>query len=235
LLNFIVLLPQPLSCLQKNYKMQRSILVFDDHPLVFDGIRLQLAHLYDLHYAATGAQLRAKLAAGRFDIVLLDLDFPANESGFDYFDEIHASTAKIVVLTGTATTAKLRRCYDADLAGLLEKHDSTINLRETLDIVLAGHQVFPFSRVKRLLSNNTDRLPRLTSRERDVLDLMFNDPGLSHKQIAIILDISITRVSHLANQIAEKFQVHGLVRAWREAERRGYRTRTKQVGSPSSL
>jgi hypothetical protein len=33
-----------------------SILVFDDHPLIFDGIRLQLGHLYDLHYAATGAQ-----------------------------------------------------------------------------------------------------------------------------------------------------------------------------------
>jgi DNA-binding NarL/FixJ family response regulator len=206
--------------------MQASILVFDDHPLIFDGIRLQLGALYDLHYAATGAQLRTKMAAMKFDIVLVDLDFPANESGFDYLDEVKASGAKVIVLTGTATTEKLHRCYEADLAGFLEKHDMSADLCNTVSVVLTGQQVFPFSRVKRLLAEATDRLPRLTERERDVLDVMFADPGSSIKQIAHKLELSVTRVSRLAEQIAEKFEVQGLLRAYLEAKRRGYLTGT---------
>jgi DNA-binding NarL/FixJ family response regulator len=202
--------------------MQATILVFDDHPLIFDGIRLQLGAFYDLHYAATGAQLQEKMAAMKFDIVLLDLDFPGNESGFDYLDAVKANGAKVIVLTGTATTHKLRRCYKANLAGYLEKHDMSADLCDTVRVVLTGQQVFPFSRVKRLLAEATDRLPHLTERERDVLDVMCADPGSSIKQIAHKLGLSVARVGRLAEQIAEKFEVQGLLRAYLEAKRRGY-------------
>ena len=84
----------------------QKILVFDDHRIVFEGICMLLGETYELHYAATGSQLREKLLAMKFDVAIVDLDFPDNDSGFNYFDEIKASQAKVIVLTGTATDAK---------------------------------------------------------------------------------------------------------------------------------
>ncbi len=90
----------------------QKVLVFDDHEVVFDGIRMQIGDTFDLHYAATGLQLREQLQSTQFDAVIIDLDFPDNESGFDDIDEIKASHAKVIVLTGTATEAK-RRGYNS--------------------------------------------------------------------------------------------------------------------------
>ena len=200
----------------------QKVLVFDDHEVVFDGIRMQIGDTFDLHYAATGLQLREKLQAIQFDAVIVDLDFPDNESGFDYINEIKASHAKVVVLTGTATDAKLRRCYDAELDGMIEKQDRNANLRSTLMTVLAGQQVFPVTRIKRLLASDADRLPRLTDREGAALDIIMKDPGLMMKQIGAKLDLSESRASRLIDQLGTKFGTDCPVRIYLEAKRRGY-------------
>jgi DNA-binding NarL/FixJ family response regulator len=202
--------------------MKPTILVFDDHALVFDGIRLQIGDLYELHYAANGAQLLEKMANMQFAAVVVDLDFPEGENGFDYLAAIKATGAKVIVLTGTATDAKLRRCFHAGVDGLLEKHDGNADLRGALHVVLAGQEVFPATRIQRLLASESDRLPRMTERERDVLDVIFDDPGLSYKQIASRLGLSESRLARLVDQLADKFAAKGAVRIYLEATRRGY-------------
>ncbi|MEN9867255.1 MAG: hypothetical protein RL748_2845 [Pseudomonadota bacterium] len=207
----------------------QKVLVFDDHQVVFDGIRMQIGDAFELHYAATGEQLRQQMQAMQFDAVIVDLDFPDNDSGFNYLAELKAGNNKVIVLTGTATDAKLRRCFDSNLDGLIEKHDANADLRRTLSTVLAGQQVFPFTRIQRLLAADADRLPRLTARERDVLDRIMLDPGLSLKQIGAQLTLSESRISRLIDQLASKFGVDGLPRIYREAQRRGYQSALGQA------
>jgi DNA-binding NarL/FixJ family response regulator len=202
--------------------MLQKILVFDDHALVYDGIRLQLGDEYELHHAPNGAALRAKMQEHRFDAVVVDLDFPANESGFDYLPEIKASGAKVMVLTGTATDAKLRRCFHSQIDAVLEKHDGNTDLRRAFAAVLAGQNVLPFTRIQRLLSNPQDRLPYMTAREVETLDLIFADPGIGIKQLSAKLVTSESRAGALVAQLSEKFCVLGVARLYLEAVRRGY-------------
>jgi DNA-binding NarL/FixJ family response regulator len=59
-------------------------------------------------------------------------------------DEVKANGAKVIVLTGTATTEKLHRCYEADLAGFLEKHDMSADLCNTVSVVLMSTTKFHY-------------------------------------------------------------------------------------------
>jgi len=89
--------------------MTHDVLVIDDDPAMLEMMRLTLTKEgYAVTAAATGAEARAALEDGRFDLVVSDI-YLGDETAIDLFDAVHATNpdAAIILVTaqGTVETA----------------------------------------------------------------------------------------------------------------------------------
>ena len=201
--------------------MRPAILVFDDHPLIFAGLRLELGEHHDLYHAPTPAALTEQLAARHFELVIVDLQLKGGACGLDYLNPIRNHGAKILILTATDDEVLLRRCVQAEVDGLLEKNDSTTTPATVVQWVLAGHRL-EHGLLRRVVADEGNRIPTMSQREQDALNCICRDPGIGQKQLADQLGVSPSRAGMLVATLGEKFGVDGAPRIAREAERRGW-------------
>lgn len=186
------------------------ILVVDDHALVREGIVALLRRHDDVEVVAEaqdGKEAVQKAAKLKPDIVLLDIAMPGL-GGLEATMEIKRAgpEVRILILSQYDDREYVSRLLKAGVSGYILKHAVGTDLISAIRAVARGEfYLFPAitsSLVDEYLSrrevSDEDPYERLTDREKQVLKLIAE--GMTHKEVAGLLDISVkTVIAHYTN------------------------------------
>ena len=202
-----------------------QIILVEDHP-EFRGV---LSEEIDAHpdlkcigiYGTAPAMLNAIAKNPTPDIVILDLGLPAM-SGLEALPELRrlAPDTKIMVLTISEDRVKVIEAFALGAHGYLLKTDPMERILAGLRNIMRGEAPMSPSIANVVLGIFRQVTPAnddedLSKREIEVLKGLAD--GLSRKQVADHLHISINTVNNHVRHIYEKLQVHNLSGALKKA------------------
>jgi DNA-binding NarL/FixJ family response regulator len=200
------------------------VLIVDDHPVVCEGFS-QLFEYVDgidmVGTAGTGREAMERIDMLVPDVVLLDLHLPDGDGATiaarvrTRHPDVH-----VVIFTGGADPAELRRASAAGVDGILLKTMPVGELIRAIRDVADGREVIDRDLVGSLseLDQNTGAIP-LSDRELEVLGHLAK--GMTNKDVAAALFISRATVkSHIEN-ILRKLEASDRAAAVAEGFRRG--------------
>lgn len=181
----------------------------DDHELVRAGLRTLLStdqQIEVLGEAGTGTQAIAIAEQLRPDVILLDAHLP-DLSGPVVCRRIRAAVPEAVVaMLTTFTDADLvRDCVRAGAQGYLLKDIAQLDLSRSIKALARGESVIDpkvapqVLAAARLTSNPTGTEPRLTARQREILQLIAQ--GLSNREIAARIHLSELTIKSYIEEI----------------------------------
>ena len=202
-----------------------KILIADDHALVRDGIRAQLAALGDVEIveASDWAEVTALVGAhADLELALIDLNMPGR-GGVPALSELiaRAPAVPIVVLTDTEDPDVTRDALRAGAMGYVSKREPAAVLLGAVRLVLSGGMYVPPSvaDIGRSKPSGTPPSADLTPRQLDVLALIVE--GKSNQEIADALNLALATVKvHLA-AIFRALEVNNRTQAAMVAQKRG--------------
>ncbi|MBI4658916.1 MAG: response regulator transcription factor [Verrucomicrobia bacterium] len=196
------------------------LLLADDHPVVREGIRSCLARFEELEVvgeAANGVDVVTKAKLLHPDLVLMDIHMPML-NGLEATDRLRNENPRIRVLALTVYESReyVARIVRAGAGGYVLKDASPEELRQAIRSVAAGHAFFSPRVVTHALNDYVSRadptappeLPNLSKRERDVLARIAD--GLTNKQIAQSLNLSVRTVETHRERIMRKLGIHSV-------------------------
>jgi DNA-binding NarL/FixJ family response regulator len=203
--------------------MKLRILIADDHEVVRRGLcaLLQAHEGWEICGEATdGREAVAKAAQLKPDVVILDVGMP-NLNGLAATRQLtqHDPRCKVIVLTITDSDQVIREALDAGARGFVLKSDAARDLVSAVealqrnrmfftprvnDMVLAGFLDKGYSRS----DNEPPRLPKLTAREREVIQLLAE--GKSSKEVACVLNLSTKTAETHRSNIMRKLGFHSI-------------------------
>jgi DNA-binding NarL/FixJ family response regulator len=186
------------------------LLIFDDHPLVRDGLRLRLASLPDLEIvgeASSAIEALALIAQVAPDLVLADVDMPGM-SGIDLVAQLRQSmpAVQVVMLSMHGDPSYLQRALQAGARGYVLKDAPASDVLAAIQAVRAGGTYLSGALSKRLFRTRAPR-PLLTPRESQVLRALGG--GASSKQIARDFGLSVRTVEAHRQSIKRRLGVEG--------------------------
>jgi DNA-binding NarL/FixJ family response regulator len=198
------------------------ILVADDHEIVRRGLVSLIKSQPDWEICAeadNGRQAVEKTSESKPDIAILDIGMPVL-NGLEATRQIlrEHPGVRILILTITDTDQAVQAVLDAGARGFLLKsdaardlvtaveavaHNKTFFTARVADLVLSGY----LNRTQRSAKNNLS-LPGLTSREREVVQLLAE--GKSTKEVACHLDLSVKTAETHRSNIMRKLGLHSV-------------------------
>ena len=210
--------------------MVLRVLIADDHTLVRESLVSLLQAGGDVQVvaqASDGIETVEKAIATRPDVVVTDISMP-RLGGIEVVRRLHESLprTRVLVLTMHQEDEYVLQAVRAGASGYLVKDSAAAELLAAVRSLQAGRGYFgpQASRALAEQMQNPDRTVddpygRLTAREREVFHLVIE--GLTTKEIARRLDISVkTAENHRARVIA-KVGVRNTAELVRYALRRG--------------
>jgi DNA-binding NarL/FixJ family response regulator len=189
------------------------VLIADDHPVVRDGLRVLIESLPGLALvgeADTGTKAVQLAVTLNPDVVIMDLEMPQ-------LDGIAATRQILRALPGTAVLVltmfedddKVHSALRAGARGYLLKGALQDEIIRAISAVAGGGAVFGAEVAARVIGQLADPppaaappFPRLTAREREVLDLLA--AGLPTRSIAARLTLSEKTVANHLSSILTK-------------------------------
>jgi DNA-binding NarL/FixJ family response regulator len=197
------------------------VLCVDDHRLMREGVAKIVGVQPDMEVvaeASNGEHAVAQFLASRPDVTLMDLQLPVT-SGTEATRRIREldASAKIIVLTMYRGDEDVHRAFEAGAMGYVLKDTISDDLIHVIREVHAGRRVVT-PEIQQTLDERA-RLPTLSQRERQVLELMAE--GLRNKEIAAALGISADTTGMHVKNIYTKLNVHDRTAAVAKAIRRG--------------
>ncbi len=210
------------------------VLLVDDHALFREGLGMIISSQPDMEVvgeASDGLEAVVKTGALKPDLVLMDIQMPGCD-GLEATRQIKRSAPDtiVVMLTVRSDDEKLFTAIKNGAQGYLLKnmHSSELlaMLRRALEgeavisPALAGRMLEEFRRLSRLdTKSEPGDAVELSAREQEILGQVAQ--GLTDKEIAAALSLSIHTVkTHLRNILA-KLQVGGRKEAARLAKEKG--------------
>jgi DNA-binding NarL/FixJ family response regulator len=200
------------------------LLVADDHAVVRRGLRHILATAPDIAVAGeagTGAEVLERLAAGQFDVILMDVSMPGTNA-VDLIERIKAEHPKAAVLVHSmhAEGPVASRMLKAGAAGYITKDSEPEQLLAALRKVAAGGRYIAAEVAERMVFS--DDAPGgkplhelLSARESQVLGLIATGKGI--KEIAGELHLSPKTASTYKTRVMEKLKVESDAELFRYA------------------
>ena len=201
-----------------------KIVVADDHQIVREGLVKLLESREDFEVvgqASDGLEAVEMVLEKKPDLVLMDILMP-KISGIDATRRLQREgcTAKILVLSMNENRASVEEVLRAGASGYIVKNATSKELLNAIDAVRSGDSYLSPTVTRQVVDaianpgdHGTSGVAMLTGREREVLELIAE--GLSSKEIASQLGVSLKTVdSHRAN-LMDKLDIHkvsGLVR-----------------------
>ncbi len=198
-----------------------SVLLVDDHSLVRRGFRRMLEDEADIRVvgeASDGHEAVEAVGALKPRVVVMDFALVSMNGAVATrrIRELYPDTA-VLILSMHAEPSYVRTCLEAGASGYLLKNAMDLELVSAVRKVAGGRQVLDPRLGK--LAEATGELPRLSTRELEVLQLIVH--GKSNKEIAIVLTLSVNTVSvHRAN-IMQTLGIHNTAELVVYAIRRG--------------
>jgi DNA-binding NarL/FixJ family response regulator len=208
----------------------RRILLVDDHALVRAGIRALLETLPQVEVVGeTGDGLEAVRLARELapDAMLLDITLPGL-NGLEVATRVarFGLATQVLVLSMHASPEYAARAFAAGAAGYLNKDAAFDELAAALEAIGAGRRYLSraldaeqVAEFERRANSGAASLDGLTSRQRQILQLVAE--GLSSRQIAERLFVSVKTVESHRAQIMERLGIHDLAGLVRFAIRHG--------------
>lgn len=195
------------------------ILLADDHTVIRQGLRLLLERQPGFQVvgeASNGSEAIEKAEATHPDVAVLDLGMP-RLNGIEAARQIASkmpSTA-IVILSMHADESYLLQALKAGARAYLLKDSADADLIAAIRAVSEGKGFFSPA-MSRLLADDYVRQIRergvqdsyelLSPREREVLQLLAE--GKSNKEVATLLNLSISTVETHRSKIMQKLNLH---------------------------
>lgn len=197
------------------------VLIVDDHPILRDGLRGQLATQPDLQVVAEAASAEEALTVLEHhgvDVLLTDLRMPGL-GGHELIRTVRAAypDTEILVLTTYDGETDVRPALEAGARGYILKDANRQTLFSAVRAAAAGHASYAPS-VQRLRDQATSA-SMLSAREIEVLRLVAQ--GHTNRQIASSLFIGEATVKTHVRHVCDKLDVTDRTAAVAAAYRRG--------------
>lgn len=205
-----------------------TILLADDHIVVRQGLRSLIDSQADLKVigeASDGQETIQLVQKLKPDVLVLDLMMPGL-NGLEITRQVWRTT-RVLILSMHANEAYVIEALKKGASGYLLKDTTAIELTQAIRMIAAGQRYLsaPFSEraisayVERAKTGSLDPYDALTSREREVLQLVAE--GFSTMEISQRLSISTRTVeAHRAN-LNRKLDIHSHADLIRFAIRKG--------------
>jgi DNA-binding NarL/FixJ family response regulator len=200
------------------------LVLIEDHQALREGLELLLGRegcevVGTAGTAAEGLELIERLEP---DVSLVDIRL-GEESGIDLTRRLLESDAerRVVLYTGSSDVDLLFSGLDSGARGYALKDGTPSELTGALETVArGGTYVDPRLRPKLLSRDTTQRMPSLSKREREIIDLLAQ--GLTGEDVAERLVLSSETVkTHIRNAMS-KLEAHTRVHAVAIALREGF-------------
>jgi DNA-binding NarL/FixJ family response regulator len=195
------------------------ILIVDDHPVVREGLALQIATQPDLVVVGEAEDIPQALqqaAATRPNLVIVDITLK-NGSGLDLIRRLRARDADVKLLVWSMHPENLyaERAIRAGAQGYLHKGQATSKLLEAIRTVLAGRVFISGDMTDLLLKRvvgagqgDLSPIDRLSDRELEAFKLM--GEGLTTERIAARMFVSPKTVETYRARIKEKLGLNNV-------------------------
>ena len=185
--------------------MSYRVLVVDDQIVprqLFENI-ISSSENYQLAACIDTAKIAdAYCSLGGVDLVLMDVVMNDGSNGLDAAARIKASypTVKIIIMTSLPDALFLQKAREIGVDSFWYKEVQTLPVLEVMDRTMAGEHIFPDTPPVRSLgmAKSSD----FTERELEVLRLLAE--GLTDKEIADQLFLSVTTVRYHVKNLMEK-------------------------------
>jgi DNA-binding NarL/FixJ family response regulator len=195
--------------------MPVRLVLVDDHQLLRDGLRLRLRVEPDLEVvgdAGSLAEAYRQIDSTRPDMVVLDLNL-AGESGLDAIAKIRGSWpgTRMLVITGTTDPGAARGVAQAGAEGFVRKEDAIDELPRAIRAIMAGRTYLSPEAAAAVTQALREEAPSAASRgapqglsERELEVLRGIGEGITYKEIAARLDLSVKSVETYRARLARK-------------------------------
>ncbi len=222
--------------------MSLRVVLADDHQIMRDGLRALLEQQSGIEVVAEAEDGHAAVALTRKlqpDVVVMDVAMH-DLNGIEATRQIKAEMpdVKIIALSMHADKRFVAGMFRVGASGYLLKKGAFHELVQAIRDVAAG-QVYLSSKianvvvedyVHRLLRESSPDVDVLTSREREVLQLLVE--GKTAEQIAAHLQVSVNTVGSHRRHIMKKLDLHSLPELTKYALREGLALALGHATSP---
>ena len=210
-----------------------TVLLADDHTLVRATLADRLATETDLEVVAqvgNADEAVSQCIQRQPDIVLMDIDMPGLQC-FEAARTIQARcpNTRIVYLSAFLSDRYIEEALTVEAAGYVTKSEPPAAVIEAIHTAVAGRVyfspevrsriVFDPKKGARLSSKQPTRLSTLTQRELQVLRYLAK--GMSKKEIAHTINLSVSTVERHSDRLMKKLDIHDRVELARFAIREG--------------
>jgi two-component system, NarL family, invasion response regulator UvrY len=188
------------------------VFIVDDHPIVREGLKHIVAADPDIEVAgeaSTGAEAVAKLAAGDYDVAVIDLSLP-DYNGLEVLAQVAGAGAgpAVLILSMEREEEYALRALHEGAAGYLEKGSAPESLVRAIKRLAGGRKFLSADMAETLLVGGQKR--RKAERPHDLLSrrefevFIALAAGQSVRQIAADLRLSVKTVNnHRASVLAK--------------------------------
>ncbi len=185
------------------------IVIADDHALVGQGLAKLLEKDYDIAAVVdNGRELVKAVREQTPDLVLADISMP-ELTGVEAARQVLeiAPQCKVIFVTMHPNPEFVREAFRAGASGYVLKRSAASELAEAIKQVVNGNTYVSPLLTKDVLSILLGpRPPALTGRQREILRYVAQ--GLSAKEIASLLNISVKTAHFHKTSIMEKLDIH---------------------------
>jgi DNA-binding NarL/FixJ family response regulator len=201
-----------------------TLAIVDDHEALREGLArlLEAAGLEVVGMAGTVASGRDLVELDRPDVALIDIRLP-DGTGIDLARQLLAEDPgqAVVLYTGQTDAELLYDGLDTGARGYVLKAGSADELVAAIERVAAGGS-YVDPRLDRILLSPraTERLPALSPREREIMNLMAE--GLTAERVGQELSVSVetvrTHVRNVIRKLHARNRVHAIALALERGE-----------------
>ena len=199
------------------------VMIVDDHAMVAESFRRVIDDEPDMVAVGIARNARAasdQVVALRPHVALIDLRLPDGDgvSIGRVLRELDPRLALLLV-TGDPAPQSLVAAFDAGFSGYLEKTGTIERLLYAIRQAASGDLVLAPDELARLLPGRANTVQLLTARELEVLELVAK--GLTNKEIAATVIVSLNTVRKHVQAVLTKLGAHSKLEAVIIARRRG--------------
>lgn len=187
----------------------KNILLVDDHPIVYEGLRAILAGTPDLKLIGTCPsfqEAREFLRTGKPDLIIMDISL-TDTNGLIATRGISRTHPQIPILILTCHDEKVcaSMAFSAGAKGLIMKDQPGDEILKAIRTVLQGHSYRPAQPpdTPRVLSSRS--AVRLSKKELEILDYIV--AGYTTTRMALALDVSLKTIETHRLNIRNKLGV----------------------------
>lgn len=185
------------------------VLIVDDHPMVAEGIEAILDTYDDIDVVATatnGKEAVDTVISLTPDVVLMDLNMPQINglSATEIILEKRPET-RILILSMHDNPEYISTALNYGAKGYVLKDVPTEEIKLAIDTVMTGQRYLCTGTTASLSPKTQDGREQLTNREQTILLQLAQ--GLSNKEVAQALDISVRTVETHRKNIKQKLGI----------------------------